>query len=258
MPISQVRKHETASGFSLAVRVSVCAMCVLGTSPRLDSQGQALRLSDVQISPRSVTSFSKSQGGDIYEVNFAFRVGAQPVELAGFGTLTGSGELTFLLAEPKLLFLNPATGTSLGEVQLRKTGTLAGAEDVKDLPGASDFSPGRLFDCVCSSEQILFQRVNAALNRFFVSGYQPETFTKPYRLVSTYRRLPLPRPYVGKLAVRIEYPTQTEDGRLGFRIASSARESATSSSTWVSAREQIVTNAAAELLDQIVKAVRNP
>ncbi len=165
--------------------------------------------------------------------------------------------MTILTHELTFRILDPKTQAMLGELKLDVTGALAGAEEGKDLPMPSDFSAA-VFACNCDTEEALFVRINAALNRFFVNGYQPDTFTKPFRLVSTYRRLQVPNPSTGKIAVQVEYPVQTEDGRLGFRVAFAKRESASNSSTWVTAREQSVTKAANDEADLVVKAMQLP
>jgi hypothetical protein len=222
-------------------------------------QGQQnLRSNGLDLNVTGVVPFDRPGGGTIYQIDLQYRTtGNRAIEIAGLGQVAGEGELTFLARDLRLRIADPATHTQITELTLRPTGIPAGSPS-KDLPDASDFSfPSRQFECDCQSDADLFRKVNTVLNRYFVQGITPTTLTPPYRLISTYRMLSdVPNPYVGKVAVLIEYPVQLPPDKLGFRIAWIARESRAKSSTWPEASSRQVLDSATRFVETLINEIR--
>ena len=202
-----------------------------------------------------VDSAGKSTG-TVLEVQMKYYAVGPGVELKGFGVLKGNGELTALLSGPALTFRDLGSATRLQRMELKPTGVPAGPNG-RELPDDSAFTTFETFDCPCSDAADVFTRVNNALNRYFPDGTTPKTDDPPYRRVSTFRRLPaVAPPYVGKVAVQVEYPVTLQTKGLGFRLWHVVVESRVKSATDVPAVTEAITNAANDFLKTFVAEIR--
>ena len=239
------------------------AVFALATSPVGQPPANQILVGDSKIIANSVMSVPRvdsagRNSGTVFEVQMKYYVvGDAGVELKGFGVLKGNGALTALLPTPKLTFIDlRAVAAPAHRMELTPTGVAAGP-DGRELPDESGFTTFETFDCPCTNAADLFTRVNDALNRYFPDGTTPKTDDAPYRRVSTFRRLSgIAPPYVGKVAVQVEYPVTLPTNRLGFRLWHLVMESRVKSATDVPATTDSIINAGNDFLKTFVAEIR--
>jgi len=255
-------RKDDCAGLTVSTRVSsvlyglglslfwICcvAACFAQTSVR--SGGSSIEAA-------SVTPFDATTGGTIYEVKLNYTTDeSHPIEVLGLGKVSGKGRLEVLTRDLTFKILDSASPPRLiGELSLKPTQVAAGNPS-KDLPDASAFKAGRWFDCLCNSEEKLFKSVNGTLNHHFTEGINPVSLDKPYRLISTFRRLSqITPPFLGEIAIEVEYPVPAPGATLGFRISWLALESRKQSSTWIPATSPEILEPAGRYADDVVKEI---
>jgi hypothetical protein len=218
---------------------------------------QQLAADGVQVTIKSVTAFNGRHGENVYEVALHYRATRQVI-VAGLKTVTGEGEVTYLTKDPKLVLGDVASGAKIAEYTLHTTAVPAGNAD-KDLPDPADFTTYRTFETVFANDEQFESAVNSVLNRYFTQGLWPQTTGRPSRIITTFRGIEnLPWPYVGKVAIQIEYPVQTSPHRRSFRIWWDAEESRVASSTWIKATSPQVLTPGSGFIDRLIQEMTKP
>jgi hypothetical protein len=193
-----------------------------GVGPPSEAQ-QEFHIDGTTVTVQSVLSVSTASHGTLYQVRLQFRSVDKSAELIGIGPLTGSGELTLLLSEPKLAFQQEKKAPV--EVALKVTGTAAGAGETVELPTLADFPPGNTYECRYPNEDEQLRVVLKTLGTFFFEGVQSQTLAPPHRVVTRFHYLDVAPPILGKVAVMIEFPAKVGNNHLGFRLSWIALES---------------------------------
>ena len=95
------------------------------------SDSQQFQIDGTTVTVQSALSLTTKSHSTLYQVRLEFRSTDKSASLVGLGPLTGNGELTLLLSEPKLVFRK--ADNSAVDMKVRVTGATAGAGD-PDLP----------------------------------------------------------------------------------------------------------------------------
>jgi hypothetical protein len=218
---------------------------------------QQLAADGVQVTIKSVTAFNGNHGESVYEVALHYRADRRVI-VAGLKAVTGEGDVTYLTKDRKLVLADAASGAKIAEYTLHTTAVPAGNAD-KDLPDPSDFTTYRTFETGFSNDEQFESAVNSVLNRYFTQGLWPQTNGKPCRNITTFRGLEnLPWPFVGRVAIQIEYPVETSPKHQSFRMWWTAEEGRVGGSAWIKASSRQVLTPASAFVDRLIQEITKP
>jgi hypothetical protein len=214
---------------------------------------QQFQVEGTTVTVQSVLSMTTTTRSILYQVRLQFRSAGKNANLIGIGPLTGSGELTLFLSEPKLAFRLP--DNTLKVTTLTVTGATAGTGEL-EFPSRADFPASIPYSCRCQAEAEQLELVRKTLATFFFEGVQPQTIATPYQVITRFHDLGMPPPVIGKVAMMIEYPVGLENKHVGFRVSWIARESRIKSpETSIAATDKAILSKAEDYVRKVISSL---
>jgi hypothetical protein len=209
-------------------------------------QNQTVVFDGLEVDVKSVLKFNDRHGQFVYRIEAAYR-SKQPFVLNGVPGTVGEGVFVMLSKKPELALADPTGRSIRDKVALTRIDLPAGPP-VLDIPDLGDFPPPQIYSFASKDNSVNEQKVVNALGQYFPPGNLPLTFTRPFRLVSLFRTLDTVRsPYRGKVAVMVEFPVDSTNGKAdSFRLSWVVFESRIGSSGWIKAKTKDIIRAAEE------------